>query len=122
MTKLRLTLDKQATSIDDIKPRADTEGLTDALVELAKELEKQLHDAVKKDPKLKAVKYELNNLPSDIKVKSVSTKIYQLRHINRLPLNVLPSIRTVKNEETGEKSERIYLKYYREPQKQKKED
>lgn len=121
MAKLRLTLDKQATSIDDIKPRADTEELTDSLVELAKELEKQLHDAAKKDPNLKAIKYELNNLPPEVKIKSVSTKIYQLRNHNRLPMNVLPSIRTIKDKETGEKTERLYMKYYREPQRQKGE-
>lgn len=119
MAKLRLTLDKQATSIDDIKPRADTEELTDSLVELAKELEKQLQ--AKKDPSLKAIKYELNNLPPDVKIKSVSTKIYQLRNHNRLPKNVLPSIRTVKDKETGEKTEKLYMKYYREPQLQEED-
>lgn len=98
MAKLQLTLDKQATPVDDIKPRQDNQELTEGLIELAERLEKEWEDEVKRAKKEGRqptdIKYPLNNLPDDIKPKSVSTKIYALRTDKKLPENILPAMRT----------------------------
>lgn len=83
MTKLRLTLDKQATSVEDIKPRQENAELTEALMELAEELEA-------------GKKFALNNLPEGTKPRSVSAKIYALRNTGKLPKSVYPATRTEK--------------------------
>lgn len=105
MTKLRLTLDKQATPIDDIKPRQENAELTEALIDLATELDDQFRSQKEK----KMIKYPLNNLPEDIKPKSVSSKIYGLRVVGKLPLAILPKTRTIKDPETGKKREVVYM-------------
>lgn len=131
MAKLQLTLDTQATPVDDIKPRQDNQELTEGLIELAEKLEKDWELEVKRAKKAgeqpKDIKYPLNNLPDDIKPKSVSTKIYALRSQKKLPENILPAMRTikekqmVKNKTTGEQEEVevvkeiIYMKWVKNP-------
>lgn len=83
MMKLRLTLDKQASSVEDIKPRQENAELTDALMELAKELEP-------------GKKFALNNLPDGTKPRSVSAKVYALRANGKLPKSIYPATRTEK--------------------------
>lgn len=96
MAKLQLTLDKQATSLDDIKPRQDNEELTEALIELAEKLKP-------------GTKFPLNNLPDDMKPKSVSSKIYGLRKLGKLDKSIRPVTRTIKDKETGKSREVLYM-------------
>jgi hypothetical protein len=100
MAKLKLTLDKQATPIDDIKPRNENEELTEALIELADQLKP-------------GTKFPLNNIPPEMKIKSISTKIYQLRKMKKIPFSILPKTRTIKerDEKTGQvkSKEVIYM-------------
>lgn len=128
MAKLQLTLEKQATPVDDIKPRQDNQELTEGLIELAERLEKDWQDEVKRAKKEgrqpKDIKYPLNNLPDDIKPKSVSTKIYALRTDKKLPENILPAMRTITSEEQakhfnltwpGKPFEVTYMKWVKNP-------
>lgn len=94
MTKLRLTLDRQATSVDDIKPRNENPEFTEALIELANELEP-------------GKKFALNNLPEGTKPRSVSAKIYALRSTGKLPKSVYPATRTEK--QNGKPQTVVYL-------------
>lgn len=113
MAKLRLTLETQATPVDDIKPRQDNQELTEGLIELADELQKQFKEKLKKDPKITALKFPLNNLPDDIKPKSVSTKIYALKKQGKLPENIFPTTRTVKEKDDDGKvtvKEIVYMR------------
>ncbi len=107
MAKLQLTLEKQATPVDDIKPRQDNQELTEGLIELADRLEKEWENEVKRAKRAgetpKDIKYPLNNLPDEIKPRSVSTKIYALRSQKKLPENILPAMRTISTEEQAKK-------------------
>ncbi len=104
MTKLRLTLDRQATPVDDIKPRQDTEELAESLIELATELEKEVIR------KKETLKYPLNNLPANTKLKSVTSKIYGLKKAGKLPASIFPTTRTIKDKETGQVREVLYMR------------
>ena len=131
MAKLQLTLDKQATPVDDIKPRQDNQELTEGLIELAEKLQEEWQQELKRAKKAgeqpKDIKYPLNNLPEEIKPKSVSTKIYALRTDKKLPENILPAMRTiketktVKDPKTGEQKEVVtvkevvYMKWVKNP-------
>lgn len=125
MAKLQLTLDRQATPVDDIKPRQDNSELTEGLIELAERLEQEWQDEVKRAKKEgrapKDIKYPLNNLPADIKPKSVSTKIYALRVDKKVPENILPAMRTIKEivKENGQEREvlreQVYMKWVKNP-------
>ena len=131
MAKLQLTLAKQATPVDDIKPRQDNQELTESLIELAERLEEDWQNEVKRAKRAgeqpKDIKYPLDNLPEDIKPKSVSTKIYALRTDKKLPENILPAMRTIKetklvtDEKTGLKKEvevareQVYMKWVKNP-------
>lgn len=110
MTKLRLTLDKQATPVDDIKPRQETEELAEALIELSFELEQQVKEKKFLPHEKKELKYPLNNLPPGTKPKSVTSKIYGLKKAGRLPANIFPTTRTEKDRETGKAKEVVYLR------------
>lgn len=127
MTKLQLTLAKQATPVDDIKPRQDNQELTEGLIELAERLEQEWQSEVKRAKKAgelpKDIKYPLDNLPGNIKPKSVSTKIYALRTQKKLPENILPAMRTItvkqKDPKTGQEieveKEQVYMKWVKNP-------
>lgn len=107
MGKLQLTLDKQATPVDDIKPRQDNQELTEGLIELAERLQQEWQNELKRAKKAgeqpKDIKYPLNNLPDEIKPKSVTTKIYALRTQKKLPENILPAMRRINTKEQAEK-------------------
>jgi predicted HTH transcriptional regulator len=77
MTKLKLTLDAQATPIEELAPRRPNDHrLTDAIFDLVKKLKP-------------GTKFPLNNL-GDIKAKTISSKIYSLRKKGHLPDNIGP--------------------------------
>ena len=77
MAKLVLTTEKQLRSLEDLKPRQENAELTEAILEVAE--------------KLKPGTYlPLNNLPAEIKLKSVSSKIYGLRDAGKLPISIKP--------------------------------
>lgn len=103
MAKLKLTLEKQATPLNDIKPRQENQELTDALIDLSTELKRAWELEVKAAEKEKRqpeeLKFPLNALPEDIKPKSVSSKIYGLRKIRKLPEFIVPKTRTIRSEE-----------------------
>jgi hypothetical protein len=97
MTKLKLTLEKQAIPVAEIQPRQENKELTEALIDLAKTLQEEAQK------KKEDIMYPLNALPPDIKPKSVTAKIWALRSASRVPENVLPSMRTIRSEEGAEK-------------------
>lgn len=109
MTELRLTTEKEATSIDDIKPRQDDRELTRALIALANELVVQARRE-KKD-----LKYKLDKLPPGTRPKAVQTKIYALKEAGKLPEKIFPSLRTFKErDESGnviKTEEVIYMRF-----------
>lgn len=79
MAKLQLTLDKQARPLEELKPRQENADLTEALLELAETL--------------KPNSYKQLNLPADMKMRSVTAKIYALRKAGKLPDNIKPLTR-----------------------------
>lgn len=87
------------------RPRGE---LTNALITLAKDLEKQAAKS-----KGKGLKVALNNVPPDIDLRKLCVRIHLLRLVGHLPENVRPVIRTVKNPVTGENKKHLYLVYYK---------
>lgn len=81
MGKLQLTLQKKPIPLKTLKPRQDNEELTEALIEAAQILTEP-ESAI-----------PLDNLPPDVKLKSVSTKIYGLRVAGKLPAYIKPTQR-----------------------------
>lgn len=80
MAKLVLTLDKQAKPLEELHPRQENAELTAAIIELADSLKPNSYKA-------------LNNLPEDVKMKSVTAKIYALRKAGKLPASIKPLTR-----------------------------
>lgn len=105
--KLKLTLAKQATPADDIKIRQDTSGLAEGLIELGEQLKKDWEEEQKRAQKEKRqprdLKYPLNGVPTEIKTKTVTAKIYSLRREEVLPANIIPASRTIRSKEDAER-------------------
>lgn len=94
MGKLRLTLAAKPLPLADLKPRQHDEALTEELIELAKSLEP-------------GQRFPLDNLPEDVEVSTIVGKLYALRSSGKIPENVYPAKRTVKDAVTGKKKETV---------------
>lgn len=109
MTKLQLSLDNQIVLGSEIKPRHRLQDVTDALIAKAEWLDAKLKEVVKTHPKEDMIGVPLNDLPLGMKNKNISTKIYTLLEEGTLPPEILPSTRTIMDEETGVKKETVFL-------------
>ncbi len=78
MEKINLALDKQARSLEDLKPRSRNSGLTDAIIELAESLNPGTYRQISTEK---------------VKGKSIIAKIYTLKKTGKLPMNIIPITR-----------------------------